>query len=201
MLIYNIDYTMDPVKIVSVKGCPTEAGATEAKQGDDVARCIARSANDVASLGQPVLDALAAYKAKKDQTIEATGEAIWAVLNPPKKVRSKPLQSAPADSKSASTDDDVGENKEKIMKTKTSTKKKASKKAAKAKTPKKAGGARGEKTLAVKAMLERKTGVTRAQILEKTGWPSVSVQVLAKNCGLKLRLEKVKGKPITYFGS
>ena len=70
--------------------------------------------------------------------------------------------------------------------------------------PKKAAGPkgpRGEKTLMVKALLERKSGCTSAEVLEKTGWPAVSMPAIAKAAGLKLRKEKEKGKPTRYFGS
>ena len=206
-MIYNIDYKVtDPVVIVSIKGYPTEEGATTAKQGDDVARCIARTVGDIASLGQPVLDALAAFKAKKDQTIEATPEVLWAILNPPPKAAREPKQKKANGGLTAPTNDttssDIGDgagSKEKRMAAK---KKVAKKKAAKAKSgTKKSTGPRGEKTLKIKSMLERKSGCTRAQVLEATGWPSVSMQSMAKSCQLKLRQEKVKGSPIVYFGT
>lgn len=59
-------------------------------------------------------------------------------------------------------------------------------------------GPRGEKTLKIKAMLERKSGCTRKQVLEATGWPSVSMQAIAKNLKVKLKSHKEKGKPIVY---
>lgn len=80
----------------------------------------------------------------------------------------------------------------------TAAKEKAAAKAAKAKGPK---IPRGEKTLAVKKLLERKNGCTRAQVLEATGWPAISMQAIAKNCGLKLRKQKEQGKVTVYFGS
>ena len=81
-------------------------------------------------------------------------------------------------------------------------------KAAKAKAPKAAkakatnghAGPRGEKTLEIARLLQRKNGVTRAEILEYTGWPSVSVQAMAKAAGLKLSKSKEKGSPTSYFG-
>lgn len=53
----------------------------------------------------------------------------------------------------------------------------------------------------VAALLLRKSGTTNAEILEVTGWPSVSVPGQAKAAGLTLRKEKVPGKPTRYFGS
>ena len=80
-----------------------------------------------------------------------------------------------------------------------STTKKA-RKAAKAKTTNGHAGTRGEKTLKIARLLQRKNGVTRAEILEYTGWPSVSVQAMAKAAGLKLSKSKEKGSPTSYFG-
>lgn len=54
---------------------------------------------------------------------------------------------------------------------------------------------------AIAALLTRKCGTTNAEILEATGWPSVSVPQQATAAGLKLRKEKEKGKPTRYFGS
>jgi hypothetical protein len=84
-------------------------------------------------------------------------------------------------------------------------------KKAKAKTAKKAGGTKkprakkegvraGSKTEIVAKLLKRDTGCTAKQVLEATGWPAVSMPAMAKNCGLKLRKEKEKGKPTRYFG-
>lgn len=56
------------------------------------------------------------------------------------------------------------------------------------------------KTHEVSRLLQRKNGATRAEILEATGWPTVSVQALAKNCGLELSQEKEKGSTTRYFG-
>ena len=73
-------------------------------------------------------------------------------------------------------------------------------KAAKAKATNGHAGPRGEKTLEIARLLQRKNGVTRAEILEYTGWPSVSVQAMAKAAGLKLSKSKEKGSPTSYFG-
>jgi len=45
------------------------------------------------------------------------------------------------------------------------------------------------KTEKIATLLKRPTGCTRAEILKLTGWPTVSVQAVAKACGLKLRKE------------
>lgn len=54
---------------------------------------------------------------------------------------------------------------------------------------------------AITALLLRKAGTTNAEILAATQWPSVSVPQQAAAAGLKLRKEKVKGKPTRYYGS
>ena len=83
---------------------------------------------------------------------------------------------------------------------------KSKKTAKKAKTPKtarkKSDGPRGEKMKKIAAMLQRKNGCTAAEVLEATGWPSVSMPAMAKACNLKLTKEKEKGsgKPTRYYG-
>ena len=59
----------------------------------------------------------------------------------------------------------------------------------------------GSKTEAAGKLLARSGGCTSADILEATGWPSVSVPAVAKACGLKLSTEKEKGKPTRYYGA
>lgn len=183
MKIWNIDYAIegDTAKIVSVKGYPTEQGAQEAKQGDNDARAIVRTMGDMESLGQPVLDALAAFKGT-----EATAEAIFNKLNPVPKKRLPKVAT-----------------KKKVAKKKAAKKKVAAKKktAPKTKTKRASTGPRGDKTLEIKRLLLRKNGCTRKDVLASTGWKAVSMQAMAKACGLKLRQEKVKGTPISYFGS
>ena len=82
----------------------------------------------------------------------------------------------------------------------TKSKSKAKKTTAKKTTAAKANGKpRSEsKTAQVRAMLQRASGCTREQILELTGWKAVSVQQVAEKAGLKLKMEKVEGKPIVY---
>ena len=53
------------------------------------------------------------------------------------------------------------------------------------------GGPRpGTKVAQVAALLTRAKGCTREDILEATGWPSVSVQQQAEMAGLKIKIEK-----------
>lgn len=63
------------------------------------------------------------------------------------------------------------------------------------------GPRKGSKTALIAGLLKREKGCTTAQILEATGWPSVSVPASAKAAGLKLRKEKKPGEPTRYFGS
>lgn len=69
--------------------------------------------------------------------------------------------------------------------------------------PEKVGKMRAGKTknAIIAALLLRKGGTTNAEILAVTFWPSVSVPQQAKAAGLKLRKEKVQGKPTRYYGS
>jgi hypothetical protein len=58
----------------------------------------------------------------------------------------------------------------------------------------------GAKTKEIGRLLQRKNGCTTAEILEATGWPSVSVPAMAKACGLTLRKEKNPGEKTRYWG-
>lgn len=137
-----------------------------------------------------------------------------------KKKKKTDLQSDTDDGTSASPGDAAGGTQEDEMKNKagskgkSAVKKKAVKKAAKKKvaakknaapqTPSTRTGTGGKsgKTAEVKRLLLRKNGATRADILGATGWPSVSVQQIAKNTGLKLRAEKdEKTKRMVYYGT
>jgi len=208
MKIWNIDYRASTaaVQIVSVKGYATEAEAIAAPQKDDVGRLIARTPSDLASLSDEVLLALATKM--KVLGCSTDVEVIWSRLNPPKKEAKKKtevlLQSAISDGTSEAGDDAV--NKEgatapgkrtkmatkKAATKKAATKKDATKKAATKTKTKTSTGPRGEKTLKVKKLLEHKSGCTRAEVLEATGWPAVSMQAMAEACRLKLRQEKVE---------
>jgi hypothetical protein len=74
-------------------------------------------------------------------------------------------------------------------------------KAAKTKSAKgkRAGGKGQTKTALVGQLLLRKEGCTTADIINATGWPTVSVPAQAKAVGLGLRKEK-DGKVMRYFG-
>lgn len=114
---------------------------------------------------------------------------------------SEPGATAPSsEAKETTMSDKTPNTKKKAAKKKTAAKAKAKTKTA-PKTKVKTTGPRGEKTLAVKKLLERKSGCTRKDILDLTGWPAVSVQTMAKAAGLKLRKEKEKGKATVYYGS
>ncbi len=67
---------------------------------------------------------------------------------------------------------------------------------AKTKAPK---GDHGAKTAAIGKLLARKNGCTTADVLELTGWPSVSMPAIAKNLKVKLRKEKEKGARTRYY--
>lgn len=63
------------------------------------------------------------------------------------------------------------------------------------------GHEHGDKTAEVGKLLKRAKGCTAAEVLAATSWKAVSMPAMAKNLGLKLRKEKVKGEPTRYFGS
>lgn len=70
--------------------------------------------------------------------------------------------------------------------------------------PEKAPGERRSgrsKVNVIGEMLLRPEGITTADVLAATGWPSVSMPAQAKLAGLKLRKEKVKGQPTRYWGT
>lgn len=95
-------------------------------------------------------------------------------------------------------------------KTKTATKAKARnavKGKTKAKAPKKANAAKAEKTArsgskteAIKSLLSRAAGCTAAEVMEATGWPSVSMPQQARNLGIKLKTEK-EGRVTRYWAA
>lgn len=91
--------------------------------------------------------------------------------------------------------------KEGNMATKKKATKKAAKKASKKSAPKKVSGDRGKKTALIRAGLLRASGITRAQMTEMTGWPTLSFQAMAKSLGLKLTKDKQPGKPTTYHAT
>jgi hypothetical protein len=79
----------------------------------------------------------------------------------------------------------------KSTKAKKTAKKTTNGKSAKAKAP------RENKTAKVVALLQRASGVTRPQALELTKWKGISFQVVAKNAGLKLKVDESK-RPFVY---
>lgn len=56
----------------------------------------------------------------------------------------------------------------------------------------------GSKTAVAGAMLTRPSGCTRQEILAATGWPTVSVQQVARSCGIAIRQQR-EGREVRYF--
>jgi hypothetical protein len=86
--LYNIDYVAaegQPVKIVKIVGYNSENDANCANLSEGAVRLQAREATDLASLGEPVLVALADFKVKKGEALEASPAAIWEAFQPKKK--------------------------------------------------------------------------------------------------------------------
>lgn len=75
----------------------------------------------------------------------------------------------------------------------------APKAAPKPRATRKDGGDTKRSTAA--ALLTRPEGTTLKEILDATGWPSISIPQLAKASNLVLRKEKEKGSPTRYFGT
>ena len=59
---------------------------------------------------------------------------------------------------------------------------------------------RGSKREIIAALLLREEGCTTRDILDATGWPSVTVPGQAKSLGIKLRQVK-QGRTTTYYGT
>ncbi len=78
--------------------------------------------------------------------------------------------------------------------------KKAAPKKPKARAAAKAAVKTTSKTVAVVAMLTRKSGCTRAEVLAATGWTAISMQQVAKVARLKLTAKK-DGVCLRYFGA
>lgn len=74
----------------------------------------------------------------------------------------------------------------------------------KAKAPKKAKAEKtarsGSKTEVIKGLLSRAAGCTAADVMEATGWPSVSMPQQARNLGIKLKTEK-EGRVTRYWAA
>lgn len=123
---------------------------------------------------------------------------------------SKPKKTKKAKTKLATQERDTTQQESDTMAKsakKSVSKKTAKKSVAKKKVAKKSAAKKGAKVKKAKvARTDSKTawvigklkngGVTRAQILEKTGWKAVSVQALAKAAGLKLKVSEER--PFTY---
>jgi len=54
------------------------------------------------------------------------------------------------------------------------------------------------KSAKVIAMLKRPSGVTREEVLKVTGWKAVSMQQVATNAGVKLKIDDSNGRPFRY---
>ena len=192
MKLYVIDYRAsgDEVAIVSVKGFNSPNDVPE--QGADVARLVAQGAGDLRSLGEPVLAALWAFKAKKDEGMpEDAVQGIWDKLNPPPK---KKLTKQGVDGTGTSSDAPASPTGGKKMasKKKVATKKKPA-------TRKKSDGPRGEKMKKLADKLASASGCTRKWVADNLGWKTISFQQIAKALGRKLTQDKEKGKPTIYF--
>jgi hypothetical protein len=74
----------------------------------------------------------------------------------------------------------------------------ATKTKAKKSNGKSAAPRKESKTGKIVALLQRPGGVTREQVLKATGWKAISMQQIAKAGGVKLKMQKVEGKPIVY---
>jgi len=77
---------------------------------------------------------------------------------------------------------------------------KAAKKTATKKTVKRAAPKANGTTYNAKiiSMMKRPSGVTRAEVLKLTSWKAVSMQQQAAAGGVRLKMEKVEGKPTVY---
>jgi len=78
--------------------------------------------------------------------------------------------------------------------------KKTARVAAKAKAKPAARKSGESKTAMVGQLLHRKEGCTTADVLELTGWPTVSMPAMAENLGIKLRKVK-EGRTTHYFAA
>jgi hypothetical protein len=58
----------------------------------------------------------------------------------------------------------------------------------------------GSKTEKIYKLLTRKSGCTRAEVLEATQWPAISIQKISETLGLKLRKDDAS-RPYRYYGS
>lgn len=73
--------------------------------------------------------------------------------------------------------------------------------ARKAKGNAKPAGSKGSKVALIGTLLARKQGCTRADVLQATGWPAVSMQQQAKALGVKLKVQKLPGEVSRYYAA
>jgi hypothetical protein len=230
MKIHVINYLASTaaVQIVKIAGFNSDSDIKAPGEGEG--QLVVRSVADMASAGEPLLAAVATYLSSAKHAVEPTPEAVWAYWNPapksvieriaaegadkapkapkaPKKKKEetskKDLTAPEGDGKNVKNGDDAGNPGVTPKGGKMATKKKATKKAVKKAATKKpkSGEPRGEKTAKIKEMLLRKSGVTRVQMTEATGWKTLSFQAMAKSLGLKLTKDKQPGKPTVYHGT
>jgi hypothetical protein len=208
--VFTIDHNQDTVKIC---GFSSLESATSTVCPDGMSRDIVRSREDLGELSEDVL--LRTYNFKKTgKALTSLGRnrkrveaGLWALLQHKDEAtvdeengNDSELTSSSEDGTKAAVGNGADESEEAPVAKRKSTKKAKAVKAER-KVKRASSGPRGDKTLAVKKLLLRKNGCTRKEILEMTGWPSISVQAISRNCKLKLRKEKVAGEPTKYFGT
>jgi hypothetical protein len=116
-------------------------------------------------------------------------------VKPPKKPRAKTAPTGESTMTDTITITNV--KKPKAKKTAKKVVKKAKKVAKKTNGAKKAKATGENKTAKVIALMKRAKGVTRAEVLELTGWKAVSMQQLAENAGVKLVVDE-SARPFHY---
>lgn len=113
---------------------------------------------------------------------------------PKKKGDDAPLASTQVAERAAPEADPAKSKKERKMRIKLAPRKEAKRTARnKARGEQKDGARPGSKLALIVDLLKRKTGTTTKEVLEKTGWPSVSMPQQATAAGIKLRKEKIDG--------
>lgn len=163
--------------------------------------------NAVAEIGKLLTEAGVDHALAKDSEVEQGASA------PKKKAKAKSPKKPKAE-KAATTDADASQKETETMaKTakKTKTKKAPAKKSTKKATAKKAvagkkGGVKGAKkkstgpradSMTSKIVAKMKNGgITRAEVLKMTGWKAVSMQQIAGNAGVTLKVSEER--PFTY---
>jgi hypothetical protein len=123
-----------------------------------------------------------------------------AIVEPPKKPRAKKTAPTRESTMTDTTTTETAKKPKITTKKKTAKKvtKKTAKKTAKKVTKKTAKKATGDnKTSKIITLMKRTKGVTRAEVLELTGWKAVSMQQLAENAGVKLVVDESE-RPFHY---